>query len=142
MANASFHPFKSGLMGGDIDLLTATIKVALVRGYTYDSSHDVMADITTAGGVLNGTPAELTAKTVIDGVFNAAQVTITTTANASPHHIIVYQASAVTGGADVAPGSQLLCFYFDTGTNLPVVPGTGTVTIAWSTGTAKIYKIG
>lgn len=142
MANASYANFRSGLMDANFDLLTATIKVALVRSYTFSAAHASMADVTTAGGVLNGTPATLANKTLIDGVFDADDVTITTTANGTNHYIIVYQASAVTGGADVSPSSQLLCFFFDTGTNLPVVPGTGTVTIAWSSGTAKIYKIG
>lgn len=142
MANASYNAFRSSLMDAAIDLKDAVIKVALVRGYTFSATHVTMADVTTAGGVANGTAATLSNKTLVDGVFDADDVTITTTANGTNHYIIVYQASAVTGGADVAAGSQLLCFFFDTGTNLPVVPGTGTVTIAWSSGAAKIYKIG
>lgn len=142
MANASFTPFKDALLNATVDLNDAVIKVALVRGYTFNAAHQYLSDITANSGVLNGTPVALANKTIVGGVFDADDSTITTTANASTHAVIVYQASAVTGGADVAPTAQNLCFYYDTGTNLPVVPGTGTVTIAWSSGAAKIYKIG
>lgn len=142
MANASYTAFKSGILTGAYDLDTAVIKVALVRGYTYNASHTSMADITSNGGVLNGTPATLANPTVTAGVFDADDCTITTTANASNHVLIIYQASAVTGGADVAAASQKLMLYMDTGSNLPIVPGTGTLGITWSNAAGKIYKVG
>lgn len=142
MANASYTAFKSGLLQGLLDLDTAVIKVALVSGYTFNASHTYLSDVTSNGGTINGTPAALANVTVAGGVLGADPTTITTTASSSTHALIIYQASAPTGGADLAPTAQRLCLYLDTGTNLPITPGAGTLTITWPTTANKIYKIG
>lgn len=142
MANAAFSTFYDGIMTGAIDLDTASIKVSLVRGYTFTATHTFVSDVIGAGGTLNGTSAALTSVTVSGGVFNAANTTLTATANATNHALLVYQASAVTGGADVATSAQRLICYLDTGTGLPIQPGSGTVNVNWDTGTNKIAKIG
>jgi hypothetical protein len=109
MTNLLFPKGKQGLIDGSIDLDTATIKVSLVRGYTYDAAHDFVNDVTGAGGTLAAT-ATLAGKTVTDGVFDADNVTFASVAaNATAcDTLIIYQASAVTGGADVAASSQRL----------------------------------
>jgi hypothetical protein len=142
MANASYTSFKNAMLGGDVDLLAATVKVALVRGYTFNAAHQVVADITGAGGIIHATSNALANKTITAGVFDADDVTITTAADAAAHILIAYQASAVTGGADVPAAQQVLCWYFDTGTGIPVTPGTGVITVTWPSTAAKIYKIG
>lgn len=142
MANAAYTAFKKGLLGAEYDLDTAAIKVALVRGYTFDAAHATMADVVAAGGVINGTSAELTGATVVGGVFDAADTTITTSSDTADHVLIVFQASAVDGGADVAQASQKLIAHFDTGAGMPVVPGTGTLTVAWANTTNRILKVG
>lgn len=142
MANASYTAFKNGIMGGQFDLDTAVTKCALVALYVFSATHTFLSDVTTAGGVINGTPAVLANPNLTGGVFDADDCTITTTASASTHALIVYQASAITGGADLAPTAQRLMFFFDTGTNLPITPGTGNVTITWPGPPNKIYKIG
>jgi hypothetical protein len=142
MANASYTAFKNGVLGGLYDLDTAVVKAALVGGYVYAAGHTFMSDVTGAGGTVNGTPGVLANPTLVGGVFDADDVVIATTASASTHALIVYQASAFGGGADVAPTAQRLMFYFDTGTNLPITPGTGNVTITWPNTAGKIYKLG
>lgn len=143
MANAMFGPAAQGLMSGEIDLDTAVFKAALVRGYTYSSSHKFVSDVTGAGGTLNGTSAALTSVSVsATGVLDADDTTITTTASASNHGLLLFQSSAVTGGADVAAGAQRLVCYLDTGTGLPIQPGTGSTPVAWDSGANKILKIG
>lgn len=142
MANASFTAFRDALMNGNINLNTGVIKVAIVKGYTYNAAHTYMSDATAAGAITNGTPVALANKTITGGVFDADDTTITTTADGANHTILAYQSSAPTGGADLAANAQRLCWFFDTGTGLPVVPGTGTVTITWPSTSAKIYKIG
>lgn len=142
MANASFTPFRAGLMTGAINLGTGVIKVAAVRGYTYTATHTFMSDVIAAGGIVNATSAALTNPTTAGGIFDADDTTITTTSSAANHVLIIYQASAATGGADVAQSAQRLCFYMDTGTNLPIQPGAGTLTITWPNTTSKIYQIG
>lgn len=142
MANAAYNAFKEGLLNAEYDLNTAAIKVALVRGYTFDATHATVADAVAAGAVLNGTSAALASPSITGGTFDADDTTIATTANANNHSLLVFQASAVTGGADVAQNAQKLIAYFDTGTGLPVVPGTGFVTVSWANTTNRILKVG
>lgn len=143
MANAAYTAFKQGLLNAEYDLNTASIKVACVRGYTFSATHTTMADVVGGGGgTINGTSAALTTPTITNGVFDADDTTIATTASASNHVLVVFQASAVGGGADVAQSSQKLICMFDTGTGLPIVPGTGTLSITWANTTNKILKVG
>ena len=142
MANSLFDPGREGFLDGTIDWDTAVIKVALVRGYTFSAAHKFVSDVTGAAGVLHVTSAALTAKTVTSGVADAADVSFTAVAaNASNHSILVFQSSAVTGGADVAATAQRLIAWIDTGTNLPIVPNGGDVTIAWDSGANRIFKL-
>jgi hypothetical protein len=141
MANTAFNKFKEGLLNAAYDLNTATIKCAFVRGYTFDATDEFVSDIV-ATGTINGTSAALGSPTITDGVFDAADTTITTTANATDHGLLVFQSSAVTGGADVAQSAQRVIAYYDTGTGLPIQPGTGSVAVTWDSGTNRILKVG
>lgn len=143
MTNTLYGPAAQGIQTGAIDVDTAVLKCAFVRGYTFSSAHQFVSDVTGAGGTLNGTSAALTGVTVsATGVLDADDTTISTTASASNHVLILFQSSAVTGGADVAASSQRLIAYFDTGTDLPVQPGTADTPVTWSSGASKILKIG
>lgn len=140
MANAIFPKGREGFLNGDIDWTTATIKVSLVRGYTYDSTDEFVSDVT-ATGTLASTQT-LGTKTATNGTADAADTTFTAVAaNASNHSLLVYQASAVGGGADVAATAQRLIAFYDTGTNLPVVPNGGDVTVTWSSGADKMFTL-
>lgn len=141
MANAIFTAAAEGFISGAIDLDTAVIKAAFVRGYTFDATDVFVSDVV-ATGTLNGTSAALANKTVTGGVFDADDTTISTTASASNHGILLFQSSAVTGGADVAQNAQRVIAYYDTGTGLPAQPGTGDTPVAWSSGANKILKVG
>lgn len=141
MTNALFPEALDGLLSGAIDLDTGVLKASLVRGYTYDATDVTVADVV-ATGTLNGTSAALGSVTITAGVVDANNTSIATTASASNHALIIFQASAVTGGADVAQSSQRLLAYLDTGTDLPIQPGTGTVAVTWDDGASKIFKIG
>jgi hypothetical protein len=131
----------TGIMTGAIDLDTGVLKAALVRGYTYDGTDSTVADVV-ATGTINGTSAALANVSVTAGVLDADDTSVSATASATDHGILVFQASAVTGGADVAQDSQRVVAWYDTGTGLPIQPGTGTVDISWSSGTDRILKIG
>lgn len=142
MTNALFTPAAEGFIAGEIDLDTAVIKAAFVRGYTFSAAHKFVSDVTGAGGTINGTSAALASKTVTGGVFDAADTTATTTASAVDHGVLLFQSSAVTGGADVAASAQRVIAWYDTGTGLPIQPGTGSTPITWDNGTNKILKLG
>jgi hypothetical protein len=144
MANALFDPGREGFLDATIDWDTAVIKLSLVRGYTFSAAHKFVSDVTGASGVLatGGTSGAFASKTVTNGIADAADVTLTAvTANASNHSILIYQASAVGGGGDVAATAQRLIAWIDTGTNLPVVPNGGDITVAWDNGANKIFKL-
>lgn len=141
MANALWPAAKTGMMTGLIDLDTAVIKVALVRGYTYSSTDTFMSDVQATGTVV-GTPQVLGTVTVTGGVFDAADSTFTSvTAGAAIPALVIYQASAVTGGADVANTSQRVIAFIDTGTGLPVTPNGSNIVITWDAGTNKIFAV-
>lgn len=141
MANVVFAKALEGFLSGAIDLDTAVVKCALVKGYTYSASHTFVSDVTGAGGTLNGTSAALGSVTVTGGVFDAADTSVSATADATDHGLLIFQSSAVTGGADVAANAQRCIAYMDSGTGLPIQPGTGTVSIAWDSGANKILKL-
>ncbi len=144
MSNQFYNAFKQGLLDAGYDLNTASIKVAAVSGYTFSTSHSTIADVTGSGATINASSAALTNPTIVNGVFNADATSITTTASATNHTLIVYQSSAVTGGADVAAASQKLILFIDTSSDgsIPFQPGNGTGGITWDTGTSKILKVG
>lgn len=133
MANVLWPLGREGFLAGEIDWNTAVIKAALVRGYTYTSTHKFVSDVTGAGGTLVATSAALASIAVTNGVADAADVVYTAVASgAAIPAIIVFQSSAVGGGADVAATAQRLIAYYDTGTGLPVTPNGGDVTVQWS----------
>lgn len=140
MANALFNPGREGFLSGEIDANTAVLKIALVRNYTFDATDKFVSDL--SGATLHVTSAALGSITVTDGVLDAADVVFTSVAsNASNHSVVLFQSSAVGGGADVASSAQRLIAYIDTGTNFPVVPNGGDVTIQWDNGANKIFKL-
>lgn len=142
MANAVFPKAKEGFLDGSIDLDTAVIKVALVRGYTYSSSHEYVSDVTGAGATLHATSAGLSSKDVTNGVFDAADVTFTTpSTDANQHSLLIFQSSAVGGGSDVASSSQRVIAWIDTGTGVPIVPAGGDITVVWDSGANKIFSL-
>ena len=142
MANAIFPKAKEGFLEGTIDLDTAVIKAALVRGYAYNSAHTTVSDVTGAGGTLHATSNALASKTVTNGVFDAADVTFTTPAtNTNDHSILIFQSSAAAGGADVAASSQRLIAWIDTGTGIPIKPAGGDISIVWDNGGNKIFSL-
>lgn len=141
MANSLWNPSREGFLAGEIDWDTATIKVSLVRGYTFSAAHKFVSDVTTAGGTLVATQT-LTSKTVTSGTADAADVTFTAVAaGAAIPYLIIYQSSAVTGGADVAATAQRLIAFIDTASNLPITPNGGDISVAWDNNTSRIFVL-
>jgi predicted RNA methylase len=142
MSNSLYDSGREGFLDGTIDWDTAVIKVALVRGYTFSAAHKWVSDITTASGVLAATSAALSSKTVTAGVADAADITFSAVAsNAGNHSLLIFQSSAVTGGADVAASAQRVIAWIDTATNLPAVPNGGDISVAFDNGSNKIFKL-
>jgi hypothetical protein len=143
MANQIFDPGREGFAKGEIVWTsTPTLKVSLVRGYTFDITDKFVSEVTAAGGTLHAT-ATLGTISATNGVCDAADTTFTTpSANANNHYLLIYQASAVGGGADVAAASQRLICYIDTATGLTSLqPNGANIVIAWDNGANKIFKL-
>lgn len=139
-ASRLFDTAREGFLSGAIDWDTATIRVALVRSYTYNPAHMSVSDITAAGGVVHASSGPLTSKTVTGGSADAEDTSITPIADPGAHSLLVYQSSAVGGGADVATTAQRVIAWI-TGGSLPIVPGGGPVFIVWDNGPLKIFSI-
>jgi hypothetical protein len=148
MANALYGPGREGFLAGEIDWDTAVIKVAAVRltaggAAVFTSTQKFVSDLT-ATHTIHGTPATLASKTVTNGTADAGDLAPAFTAlatNANAHVLVIYQASAVTGGADVAATAQRLIAWIDTGTNIPFTPNGGDVNITWDNGANKIFTL-
>lgn len=72
MANAYYTKFKQALLAADIDMETDTIRAQLVDtgGYAYSGAHQFLSSVPAAARI--GDPVTLSAKTIADGVFDAA----------------------------------------------------------------------
>lgn len=147
MANAMYDPGREGFLDGTIRWDgTAVIKVAAVRltaggSAVFTASQKFMSDLV-ATHTIHGTPQALASQTKTNGVADANDIAFTAlAANANGHVLVIYQASAVTGGSDVANTAQRLIGFLDTGTNLPFTPNGGDVNVAWDNGANKIFKL-
>lgn len=141
-ANALYDLGREGFLAGEVDWDTAAIKVDLVDtgAYTIDlATHKFRSSI--ASGARIASSAALGSKTVAAGVADAADVTYTALSGTSVELIVIYQASAVGGGADVADTLQRLIAAIDTATGLPFTPSGGDVTITWDNTTNRIFKL-
>jgi len=148
MVNALYGPGREGFLAGEIDFDTAVIKVALVRltaggAAVFTSTQKFMSELVVTHTIA-GTPATLATKTVTNGTADAGDLApafASVASNANNHVLVLYQASAVTGGVDVANTAQRLIAWIDTGTNIPIVPNSGDVNITWDNGVNRIFTL-
>jgi len=134
MANSLYTKAKQHLIDGTIDLDTNDIRAILVDGADYTpvlATHETLADIPAAARV--AVSGALQTKTVTDGVFDAADITIAAVTGDQFEYIALYQHT----GAE----SALLLLLIDTATGLPCTPNGGDITIQWDSGANKIFKL-
>ena len=134
MANALYDYGREGFLAGDIDWDGDTIRAVLIDTGTYTvdlATHQHYDDIS---GVVGTESAAFTAKTVTDGVADAADITFSSVSGSTVEAIIIFQD---TGTAS----TDRLIAYIDTGTGLPVTPNGGDITVAWSDTANKIFKL-
>lgn len=141
MANALFDPGREGFLAGEIDWDTATIRAALLRGYTFNVSHRFVSQVTAAGGVMPSSVV-LTGKSIASGVADANDAVFPAVpVGPQVDMVLLYQSSAVGGGADVPSTSQRLIGLVDTAAGLPVTPSGLGVAVLWDNGPNKIFKL-
>lgn len=127
-----FSPSREGFLDGSINWIAPVVKAALVRGYTFNAAHRFVSQITGAGGTIVATSVALIGKTATDGVARATDTVWTAVpAGAAIPGCLIFMASAVTGGADVAATSQRVIAWLDTAAGLPLTPNSQDVTGHW-----------
>lgn len=134
MANALYTKAKQHLIDGTIDLDTNDIRAILVDGADYTpvlATHETLADIPAAARV--AVSGALQSKSVVDGVFDAADIVISAVSGDQFEYIVLYQHT----GAETA----LLILLIDTATGLPCTPNNADITISWSNAAEKIFKL-
>ncbi len=135
MANALYDKGRQKFLEGSIDWLTDTIKCVLVDVQDYSvnlGSHEFLSDVPSGARV--ATSIALTTKTSTAGVAEADDVTFTTVTGDQSEALIIYKD---TGSAATSP----LIAYIDTATGLPITPSGGDITVVWSSGSNKIFKL-
>lgn len=136
MANAFYKKGAKALCDGTVDYLTDDIKVVLVDTGLYTvnlTTHEFLSDI--AAGARIATSANLSGKTIADdAIFDASDTSFANVSGAQSEALVIYRDS---GNANT---SQLL-IYIDTGTNLPVTPTGGDISVIWSNGATKIAQL-
>jgi hypothetical protein len=135
VTNALYGKGRQAILEGSIAILTDNIKVVLVDAADYTVSIDVdqfLSDVAAGGRV--ATSGNLASKTSTLGVFDAADVTLTSVTGDVSEALVIYKD---TGSAATSP----LIAYIDSATGLPVTPDGNNITITWDNGSVKIFKL-
>ena len=131
MSNTLYDKGRQAFLSGDADWDANTIKVSLLSStYTFSQAHDFFDDIS---GVV-ATSSALGSKTTTDGVADAADITFSAVSGSQVTQFVIWADSGVSS-------TSRLLVYFDSATNLPVTPNGGDITIQWSNGSDKIFKL-
>lgn len=133
--NKLYDKGREGFLDGSINWASNNIKAVLVDtgAYTVNlATHANLSDISTPARI--GTSGNLTSKTVTGGVADAADITYPTVGGTSAEAIVIYADSGT------AATSRLIA-YIDTASGLPVTPNSGDITVTWSNGASKIFKL-
>jgi hypothetical protein len=135
MANALYAKGKQNILDGNIDFSADSIKAVLLDGADYTpnlSTDDALDDV--PGAAIVGTAVALASKTITDGVFDAADTTLTAVTGDQAEYVLLYKDSGVAA-------TSWLIALFDTATGLPVTPNGGDVQIQWAGTADRIFRI-
>lgn len=133
MSNALYDKGREKFLDGDLDWSAHNIKVLLVTsGYTPNlATHEFISDL---GANIVDRSANLSGKTSTAGVADASNETLTAVSGSTVTYLIIARDTGVDA-------TSPLIAKIDTGTNLPVIPNGGDITIQWDNGANKIFKL-
>ena len=133
MANALYPKAKEAFLNADVDMATDTITIALIDTalYTYSTSHQYRSDISNTAVIAS---TNLSNKTTTNGVFDADDATFTSVTGANCEALIIFQNTGFQAN------SRLIA-YIDSATGLPILPNGGDITVAFSSGSNKIFAL-
>ena len=124
------------LTGTALDLSAVNIKAALVDTavYTYSAAHNFLDDVDVTSEIV-ATSGNLVTPTVdTAGIFDAADITVSTVSGATIEAIVLYYDTGV------ASTSRLIA-YIDSGTGLPFTPAGSDIDLNWDNGANKIFAL-
>lgn len=133
MANALYPKAKEAFLNGSINMIANTITIALIDTgvYTYSTSHQYRSDISNSAVISS---SALTNKTITNGVFDADDALFSSVTGANCEALIIFSDSGVQG-------TSRLIAYIDSATGLPILPNGGDITVAFSSGSSKIFAL-
>lgn len=135
MASFIYDSARKAFADGDIDLLVDDIRCILVDAADYTASQaadDFLDDI--AAGARVAVSGAMTSKTTTAGVFDAADVTFSSVTGDESEALVLYKHTGTDGT------SQLIA-YIDNAAEFPITPNGGDISVAWSSGANKIFKL-
>ena len=133
MANALYSKAKESFLNGSINMVANTITIALVDTgvYTYSSSHQFRNEVSNSAVISSTT---LTNKTITNGVFDADDATFSSVTGANCEALLIFQDTGIQT-------TSRLVAYIDSATGLPILPNGGDITVAFSSGSSKIFAL-
>jgi hypothetical protein len=135
MANSLYTKAKQALIAADIDLEADDIRVVLVDGADYTpnlATHQFLSDI--PAGARVAVSGALQNKTVTDGVFDADDIVVAAVSGDQFEYLVFYKHTGVEG-------TSRLLYIIDTATGLPCTPNSSDITLSWSSGADKIFRL-
>jgi len=133
MANALYPKAKEAFLNGSINMVANTVTIALVDTgvYTYSSSHQYRNEVSNSAVISSTT---LSNKTITNGVFDADDATFSSVTGANCEALLIFQDTGIQS-------TSRLIAYIDSATGLPILPNGGDISVAFSSGSSKIFAL-
>ena len=133
MANALYSKAKEAFLNGSINMAANTVTIALVDTgvYTYSASHQFRNEVSNSAVISSTTLAN---KTITNGVFDADDATFSSVTGANCEALIIFTDTGIQT-------TSRLVAYIDSATGLPILPNGGDITVAFSSGSSKIFAL-
>ena len=133
MANALYSKAKESFLNGSINMVANTITIALVDTgvYTYSATHQFRNEVSNSAVISSTT---LTNKTITNGVFDADDATFSSVTGANCEALLIFQDTGIQT-------TSRLVAYIDSATGLPILPNGGDISVAFSSGSSKIFAL-
>jgi len=128
MANALYSSARNSFLKGSIDWVNDSFKIILLSSsYTVDLANHIYTS--SVGGTVAISNA-ITTLTPSSGIADASDITFCGVAGTTVTQFVLFKDS-----------TKELIAYFDTGSNIPIIPNGGSITIQWDDGANKIFKL-
>ena len=133
MANALYSKAKEAFLNGSINMIANTITIALVDTgvYSYSATHQFRNEVSNSA-IISSTALEN--KTITNGVFDADDATFSSVTGANCEALLIFQDTGIQT-------TSRLIAYIDSATGLPILPNGGDISVAFSSGSSKIFAL-